>query len=323
MLLAIITLFTALAMAAAAAWFAIVGIMAIFAGLPLYALVMGCVIELGKVVGVSWVYRNWKEPTKLKYIAIPPIILAMLLTSMGIFGLLSKAHIEQTAPVGNNVAIIERLDQNITREQRQINDAESVISQLDETVNTLIQFSRISGPEGARAVRTGQEEQRKELREIIRNAQTEIDELEDRKLELSQELRAVELEVGPIRYIAALVYKDGETRIEDAVRWVIIAFIFVFDPMAIILLMCANYSLMSRKSIAPPSAPIEKSPPDESGQYLHPAVNERNIVKTSSDAPKKATIQPNADVTFKAGKNERVDPPNHGMKFGLLKKQDK
>lgn len=319
MLLAIITLFTALAMASAAAWFAIVGIMAIFAGLPLYALVMGCVVELGKVVGVSWVYRNWQAPTKLKYIAIPPIILAMLLTSMGIFGLLSKAHLEQTAPVGNNAAIIERLEQNIAREQRQIDDAETVISQLDETVNTLIQFSRISGPDGARAVRAGQEEQRNELREIIRNAQTEIDALEDRKLELTQELRAVQLEVGPIRYIAALVYEDGESRIEEAVRWVIIAFIFVFDPMAIILLMCANYSLMSRRPMQPSTVPTSSNnePPAAPSQNLQSSETERNIVETQNVNNRKPNIIPNADVSFKVGGKEEV--PNHGMKFGLIR----
>lgn len=334
MLLAIITLMTALAMAGAAAWFAIVGIMAIFAGLPTYALVMGCVVELGKVVGVSWVYRNWQEPTKLKYIAIPPIILAMLLTSLGVFGLLSKAHIEQTSPVANNAAIIERLDQQIVREQRAIADAEMVIEQLDETVNTLIRFSRISGPEGARAVRAGQEEQRNELRQLISAAQAEVDALEDRKLELATELRLIELEVGPVRYIAALIYDDHESRIEEAVRLVIIAFIFVFDPMAIILLMCANYSLMRRQEKkeqpslpdslfdlpeAPSPAMHPASPPKD--QDLQPTVIKRNIVRTRGDSNKKTTITPKAEVTFKEGKTQ-AEKPNHGMKFGLLKKKE-
>jgi len=249
MIFPIITLITALAMATTAAVFAIFGILAIFAGMPAFALVMGTVIELGKVVGVSWIYRNWTEPTRIKYFMIPLVFVAMLLTSMGIFGLLSKAHLDQTQAVGSNSLVIERLDQQIAREQTRIDNAEQVVSQLDETVNTLIEFSRISGPDGARAVREGQEEQRSELTELINTAQDRIDELQTERLELQKEVDAVQLEVGPVLYIAQLIYEDGEERLEDAVRWVIIAFIFVFDPMAILLLIAANYSLMSRNTV--------------------------------------------------------------------------
>ena len=249
MIFPVLTLITALGMAATAAVFAIFGIVAIFAGMPAFALVMGSVIETGKIVGVSWIYRNWNEPTRIKYFMMPLVFIAMLLTSMGIFGLLSKAHLDQTQTVGSNSLVIERLDQQIEREQTRIDNAESVVSQLDETVNTLIEFSRISGPDGARAVREGQEEQRSELTEIIESSQDRIDELRTERLELQKEVNAVELEVGPVLYIAQLIYDDGEERLEDAVRWVIIAFIFVFDPMAILLLIAANYSLMNRKTV--------------------------------------------------------------------------
>lgn len=107
MLFAIITLITALSMATVAAWFAIAGIMAVFAGAPIPALIMGIVVEAGKIIGVSWIYRYWKEKTKLKWAMVPVVVVAVLLTSMGIFGFLSKAHIEQNAPVGNNIAKIE------------------------------------------------------------------------------------------------------------------------------------------------------------------------------------------------------------------------
>jgi multisubunit Na+/H+ antiporter MnhG subunit len=247
MFLAIITLLTALSMATVAAVFAIYGIIAIFAGMPQFALIMGAVVELGKVVGISWLYRNWNEPTKIKYAMTPLVLVAMMLTSMGIFGLLSKAHLEQTSPVANNEIQIERLDQQIFREQRAITDSETVIAQLDQTVQTLINFDRIRGADGALAVRESQAEQRELLRQAVTTAQTEMDRLEDQKLELTQQLKAIELEVGPVKYLAELVYGDGADRTEEAVRWVIIAFIFVFDPMAILLLMAANYTLASRK----------------------------------------------------------------------------
>ena len=247
MFFGIITLLTALSMATVAAVFAIYGIVAIFAGMPQFALVMGAVIELGKVMGVSWLYRNWSEPTKIKYFMTPIVLVAMLLTSMGIFGLLSKAHLEQTSPVANNQVQIERLERQIQQENSRIADSESVIAQLDQSVQVLINFDRIRGPDGALAVRESQSEQRELLRQTIEESVSEINRLEDQRLELVQAVRAIELEVGPIKYIAELIYGDGQDRTEEAVRWVIIAFIFVFDPMAILLLMAANYTLANRK----------------------------------------------------------------------------
>ena len=278
-----LTLFSALSLATTAAWFAIAGIMAIFSGNPYPALVMGAVIELGKVVGVSWVYRNWDTKTSLKYPLLVGVVVAMLLTSMGIFGFLSKAHIEQNAEVGDNTLQIERLDSRISREQdkigreqTKIDNAEAVIAQLDETIATLIEFDKISDPEnGARAVRERQKPERDELSAIITEAQNNIDkyedeiaEFQDSRLVLGQELQALELEVGPVKYIAELVYENPETSLEDAVRLVIIMFIFVFDPMAILLLMAANHTLMRHQHLfddeedepAPPFTPRKVIP---------------------------------------------------------------
>lgn len=243
MFFAVLTLFTALAMAGTAATFAIMGIMAIFAGLPYHALIMGIVIELGKIVGVSWLYRNWASPTKIKFAMLPLVLVAMLLTSMGIFGLLSKAHLEQTASVSNNTTVIERLDQQIGRAELDIDRAESALSQLDASIDEYIERGFVT--RGLEA-RQGQQTERDSLQQIITENQEKINQLEDQRLELRQQLQVVELEVGPIKYIAELVYGPGEDRLEEAVRWVIIAFIFVFDPMAILLLMAANFTLMQR-----------------------------------------------------------------------------
>lgn len=280
MFFGLLTLFTALSMATVAAVFAIYGIIAIFAGMPQFALVMGAVIELGKVVGISWLYRNWNEPTKIKYAMAPLVLVAMMLTSMGIFGLLSKAHLEQTSPVANNEIQIERLDQQIAREQSKITDAEQVISQLDQSVQALINFDRIRGPDGALAVRESQAEQRELLRQSIDTAQTEVDRLEDQKLELSQALRAIELEVGPVKYLAELVYGSETDRTEEAVRWVIIAFIFVFDPMAILLLMAANYTLDNRKKKELPKEIVKKELP-----VVHPPIPEVTEPVTEPQEP--------------------------------------
>ncbi len=243
----IITLLTGLALSIVAAWFAIEGIMAIFAGLPMYAMIMGIVVEAGKIVGITWIYRHWSEKTKLKFVMIPVVVVAMLLTSMGIFGLLSKAHLEQTAPVSNNTSQIERLDLRIAREESEIADAELIIAQLDETIQVLVDVKKISHPtEGSRVVRINQQPQRDQLKGIIDSSMDSIDEYEDEKLTLNQELNQLELEVGPVKYLAAIIYEEPQNNLDEAVRIVIIAFIFVFDPMAILLLMAGNYTLMGR-----------------------------------------------------------------------------
>jgi hypothetical protein len=210
---------------------------------------MGSVLEVGKLVTASWLYRNWKTTGFLlkTYLTISVIIL-MFITSMGIFGFLSKAHLDQASPVGNNIAKIERIDLRIAREQREIEDAEKVVAQLDEAVNTLIKFEKISGSTGAIAIRKSQNEERQSLRTIVDAAQKTIDKLEDEKFELSSAVREVELEVGPIRYVAELIYDDSSDKLDDAVRWVILILVIVFDPLAVLLLIAANQSLLRARN---------------------------------------------------------------------------
>lgn len=259
MFFGILTLITGLALSVVAAWFAIEGIMAIFAGLPAYAMIMGIVIEAGKVVGITWIYRHWTKKTVLKWIAIPLVAIAMGLTSMGIYGLLAKAHIEQTAPVTNNTAKIERLDKRILRERTEIADAELIIDQLDATVQVLVDARKISHPtQGSRVVRILQQPQRDQLKQIIDESFDSIDDYEDVILSLNQQLNNLELEIGPVKYIAAVIFEDPQENFDKAVRIVIIAFIFVFDPMAIVLLMMGNYTLMGRIGATPPPAKKEE-----------------------------------------------------------------
>jgi len=312
-----LTLLTGLALSTVAAWFAIEGIMAIFAGLPIYAMIMGIVIEAGKVVGVTWIYRHWTEKTKLKLVMIPFVLMMMLLTSMGIFGLLSKAHLEQTGPVTNNEAKIERLDQRITREKSKVEDAEIIINQLDETVQVLIDANIISDPvRGARVVREKQQAQRDILKQTIDEAEDSIDEFEDEKLTLNQELNELELEVGPVKYIAAIIYEDPQDSIEEAVRVVIIAFIFVFDPMAILLLMAGNYTLMGRVGAAPitPTPPPRKIVPNAKTEFVPAEVDEK--IPPKPEPPENVIVKDGEFVKAKSVEipAEPNDPQRKGRK---------
>ena len=339
-----ITLFSALSLAATAAWFAIVGIVALFGGNPVPVMIMGAGIELAKLVGVSWLYRNWEDANwRLKYPGIFLVVVVMMLTSMGIFGFLSKAHIEQNADVGNNTLQIERLDQRIARqqsvidrEQDKINNADSVIAQLDETVATLIEYSRISDPEnGARAVRDRQKPERDALAAEIAAAQANIDaaedaigDLQDERLVLSQEVRELELEVGPVKYIAALIYEDAESNLEDAVRIVIIMFIFVFDPMAIWLLMAANHVLLRNQHMwgdeddphtPEPNTKSKKIVPNAKTEFV-PAETIAEVMSETVEAAIEEIKKPAqkhskakaADVPAEPTE-EKIEPHGHGV----------
>lgn len=248
MILTVITLLTALLIAGVAAWFSIAGLMAIFPAAPIAILIMGVVLELGKLTSASWLYRNWDEtPLLLKSYLTGAVVVLMLITSMGIFGFLSKAHIDQAAPVGNNEAKIARLEQRIDYEERQIEDFEKIIKQLDIAVETLVKYDKISGETGAIAVRKQQKGERDEMSANISSTQMKIDEYEDERAELSGKIREFELEVGPLRYIADMIYEEPDTKLESAVRLVIIIIIFVFDPLAVLLLIAANFSLTKNK----------------------------------------------------------------------------
>ena len=261
MTISYLALITSISIAAVAAWFSIAGLITIFSASAIAIAVMASVLEVGKLVTASWLYRNWKETTFLlkSYLTIAVMIL-MFITSMGIFGYLSKAHLDQTAPVQDNTAKVERLDNRIGREQERIKNSERVLAQLDSALDTLIEYDKINGPEGMIAVREKQEPQRNQLNSTIDQAQSKIEEYESEKYELTSEIRAVELEVGPVKYIAELVYDNPESNIDQAVRMVIIIIVLVFDPLAVLLLIAANQSLIRLKSDKSDSADTYTEP---------------------------------------------------------------
>jgi hypothetical protein len=241
-----LVLAVALLISGVAAWYSIVGLTAIFAAAKIPVMIMGASLEVGKLVAASWLYQNWQRiHFLLKAYLTLAVVLLMFITSMGIFGFLSKAHIDQTIGLGDNVLVIEQLDVRIAREQTRIDDANVVISQLDESVQSLLNNERVRGTDGAIAVRESQRDERELLNSIIDNAYNSMAELQSNRLELSKDQLFIEAEVGPIRYIAELFYGDNPDRatLDGAIRWVILIIIFVFDPLAVLLLVAANISI--------------------------------------------------------------------------------
>ena len=244
-----ILLFTvALALSAVAAWYAIAGLVAIFAASAIPIMIMGGLLEASKLVVASWLYRSWNEIPKLfKAYFLTALVVLMLLTSMGIFGFLSKAHLDQAVPTGDSVAKLEIIDDKIKTQKENINVARRTISQLDrqveETLNRTATDTTNAGVNRSVTIRRQQASERAKLAKEIESAQTEISKLTQERIPLAQEVRKIEAEVGPVKYIAALIYGDNpdQNLLESAVRIVTLMIVFVFDPLAVLLLVAANW----------------------------------------------------------------------------------
>lgn len=239
-----------LVLSAVAAYYSVMGLIAIFSTAVIPIAIMGSVLEASKLVAASWLYRNWKTaPSLLKYYFTTAVIVLMFLTSMGIFGYLSKAHLDQAVPTGDVAAKVSIIDEKIKTQKENIDAARKAITQLDAQVDqTLARSSDERGAANAVAIRQRQAKERASLIDQISRSQTEIAKLNEERAPIASELRKVEAEVGPIKYIAALIYGDvlDDTLLEKAVRIVILMIVFVFDPLAVLLLIAANRELMKK-----------------------------------------------------------------------------
>ena len=254
----------ALSLSAVAAWYAIAGLVAIFAAAAIPIAIMGSLLEASKLVVASWLYRNWKEiPRLFKIYFFTALIVLMLLTSMGIFGFLSKAHLDQAVPTGDVVSKLNLIDEKIKIEKENINAARTAITQLDAQVNaTLSRSDDSKGAERSIAIRRGQQNERTKLVNEIGASQAKIAKYNEERAPIASEVRKVEAEVGPIKYIAALLYADNpdEDILEKAVRVVILLIVFVFDPLAVLLFVAANWQLKKNFPVVKPPKPKKQTP---------------------------------------------------------------
>jgi len=241
----------AISLSIIAEYYAIVGLMAIFSGSPIAIAVMGSILGLSKIVVTSWLYRNWSETTLLlKTYFSSAIFILMLLTSMGIFGYLSKAHLDQGVVSKDVAAAVTLIDEKINVQKENINAARKTISQLDNQVDAALSRSTSeAGADRSASIRRSQGRERTALLQEISNAQKEIAKLNEERAPIAVELRKAEAEVGPIKYIAALIYEDSanQNTLEKAVRWLIVFIVFVFDPLAVLMFIAVNQTLMRQQ----------------------------------------------------------------------------
>lgn len=245
---------TALLLSSVSAFYSVVGLIAIFASSPISIAVMGGALEITKLVTASWLYRNWKTgPAALKYYFTASVVILMMITSLGIFGYLSKAHSEQGAITGNVAARVEIIDEKIKVSKENIDANRKNLKQLDEAVDQVMARSTTEqGASNAVQIRRQQTKERTRLLQEIEAEQKTIASLTEERAPIASEIRKIEAEVGPIKYIASFIYGETSTELlEKAVVWMIIIIVMVFDPMAVLLLIAANYSLRKLRGDVP------------------------------------------------------------------------
>ena len=248
MLLAILTLLSAISISVVAAGYSIIGLATLFAGAKVAIIAMGSVLEVGKLIAASWLYRNWNSnllPRLIKWYLTIAIIVLVFVTSMGIFGFLSKAHLDQVRPSQDNSVQIVLID-------KQINQQEIIIARSEKTLNLLdrgleVYFDKEYVTRGLKE-RKKQKEERDFLNDEIRVAMDVIAKLTLNKSNIELEQLKIEADVGPLKYVAELIYGDeAKDHFDEAVRIIIMVLIFVFDPFAVLMLVAANISFKQRQ----------------------------------------------------------------------------
>ena len=279
MLFGLLTLLVALAISAVAAYYSIVGLMAIFAGATTAIAIMGIVLEIGKLICASWTFQNWKtSPLSLRTYFILAIVVLMLITSLGIFGFLSRAHITQSSPTALISERIERIDLKVDQRKTQINRYQGRLDTLDQALQRYIELGAIS--KGLSKI-GAMDNETNLLKTKIEGLENEIDDLSDEKYGLKTELNLAEVEVGPIRYVASMLYDDvSESQLEEAVRWIIVLLIFVFDPLAVVLVIAANISLRDYRRERKMSTKTVTVMPDLSDKTI---IDSDNVEEYSDD----------------------------------------
>lgn len=237
---------TSILLAGVAAYFSVVGLSTIFAGAFWSVIVMGGALEFAKLVTAAWLHIKWSEIGRLfRYYLCIAVVVLMLITSMGIFGFLSKAHIDSQTAIADNSIEVQLIDKNIEREQKVIDYVDSQFEILDNASEEWISRGYMTR---ALQERENQKDDREELTRQQNAASEKVTEYLLRKSELEREAVRQSAEIGPIKYVAEILYGEAaDDYIDNAARWVIFAIIFAFDPVAVLLLVASSGLLARRR----------------------------------------------------------------------------
>jgi len=321
MIFTILLAISGLTLSAVAIYYSVIGLTAIFAAAFWPIVVMGTTLEVSKLVAASWLKANWERiPFLMKTYMMVAVVVLMLITSMGIFGFLSKAHLDQGVPTGDIAAKVELLDEKIKTQRDNIDASRKALAQLDAQVNErLTRSTDDRGAERAVQIRRQQAQERTRLQNDIAKAQTEISKLNEERAPVASELRKVEAEVGPIKYIAAMIYGDNPDAnlLEKAVTWVIMVIVFVFDPLAVLLLLASQMTYQwwrKEQDIVHTSPPdsLEKNNPSDA-QLEEPTTEEPTTEEPTTEEPTDRAVWPPPSLVwpFAPNINKKETVSNH------------
>ena len=291
-LIAYLALFSGLAISLVAEFYSIIGFTAIFAAAQIPVIIMGIVLGIGKISATLWLKQNWKIAHWLvRTYLLTAIAVLMGVTSMGIFGFLSKAHSDQSLVSGDVQSKIAIYDEKIKTARENIDANRKALKQMDEAVDQVMaRSSSETGADKAVGLRRSQQKERARLQSEIQAEQKTIGSLSEERAPIAAEVRKVEAEVGPIKYIAQFVYGEAdEGLLEKAVTWVIIILIVVFDPLAVILLLASQISFQNFRDRRTLTEPFELGPneyiPDPEEEAFYKKLNSKTT--TEGDSPEK------------------------------------
>ena len=305
--LAYLALFSGLFLSLVAEYYSILGLTSIFSAAVIPVVIMGIALGLGKISATLWLKQNWGiAPWSMRVYLFTAIIVLMIVTSMGIFGFLSKAHSDQSLVSGDVLAKISVYDEKIKTEKENIETNRKALKQMDEAVDQIMGRSTSeTGADKAVSIRRSQQKERARLQQDISQSQQTISSLNEQRAPIAAEVRKVEAEVGPIKYIAAFVYGDtDQTILEKAVTWVIIILIVVFDPLAVILLLASQISFQNFREREIEQEPFNFGPteyipdPEEDALYA-PFVGEKPTTEelAEGDSPQEPDVISTSTVT--------------------------
>ncbi len=293
-----------MALSGVAAYYSVIGLAAIFPGSFWPVVLMGSVLEGAKLVTVSWLYRNWKEiPILMKSYLVTACFILMLITSMGIFGYLSKAHLEHSsdaAPLVNKIALI---DEKIKVSKENVDVNRKALKQMDEAVDQVMgRSSDEKGAEKAVVIRRGQQKERGRILAEIETEQKKIGSLNEERMPMATEAQKTAADLGPIKYVAELIYGSGDADVVDkAVRLVIMLIMVVFDPLAVLLLIAANMSMQDRRVKEIVQKPNEELPPA-------PPIKEELVEEPESKKEETVEIRKDNMIIIDEATGESIPP---------------
>jgi hypothetical protein len=280
------TLFSGLTVSAVAIYYSVAGLVAIFSAAVIPIIVMGVALEISKLAGTVWLKQNWtRAPYFIRAYLLAAIAILMLITSMGIFGFLSKAHSDQSLVSGDVQSRIAVYDEKIKTAKDNIEANRKALRQMDEAVDQVMgRSSDEKGADKAVQIRRAQQKERARLQSEITAEQKIVSAVSEERAPIAAEVRKVEAEVGPIKYIANFIYGDNPDAniLEKAVTWVIIIIVVVFDPLAVILLLASQYSFQwFRKQEEETPEVVNEPIPEEIEPEEEPTPNEFGSAATA------------------------------------------